>query len=174
MIGIDYEDFMSDKNFYKQVMQLQAQKPSLQGEPNNKQKCFKKTFYGNKDFTRNFVNMPEAYTNFEIYVKEYAREYTQHLRVIHKYTKTEFFESLRPATNEEKLRASFDKTGGRGGYPLFSTENRKFIIKQISLHEKTTLLKTFLVPYHRHVIRNSSLICRVLGLFSIRVKYFFN
>ncbi len=175
MINIDYENFMSDKSFYKQVLKLQSGTKSSflspSPPPPSKYTTVKKTFYGNKHFPPNFVTAPDAYQNFEIEVKEYAREYTQHLRVIHKYTKADFYESLQPSTNEGKLRALFDKTSGRGGYPLFSTANKKFIIKQISKYEKTTLLKTFLIPYHQHVLQNSSLICRVLGLFEIRVKY---
>ena len=167
MVDFDYENFMSDKSFYKQVSKFQSTKGI---SPVTKHVTIKKTFHGNKNFPENFVTNPEAYKTFEIEVKEYAREYTQHLRVIHKYTKADFYESLRPITNEEKLRALFDSTSGRGGYPLFSTANKKFIIKQISKYEKTTLLKTFLVPYHQHVIKNSSFICQVLGLFAIRVK----
>ncbi len=168
MIDIDYDSFMSDKSFYKRISKLEKSPRGNVGEAKHTKE--KRTFYGNKNFPEGFVRNTESYQNFQIEVKEYSREYMQNLRVLHKYTKADFFESLRPATNEEKLKALFDKTSGRGGYPLFSTANKKYIIKQISKYEKNTLLKTFLIPYHRHVIQNSSFICRVLGLFAIRVK----
>lgn len=168
MIDLDYKAFMSDKSFYKRIARLSQ---GSKGKPAAKSSKEKQTFYGYKHFASDLVCNLEAYANFEIEVKEYAREYTQNLRVLNKYTQADFFESLRPATNEEKLRDLFDKTPGRSGYPLFSTANKKFIIKQISEYEKTTLLETFLIPYHEHVIHNSSFICRILGLFGIGVKY---
>ena len=91
-------------------------------------------------------------------------------RVLHGYKRDDFFNSLRPINNEDKLKELFDKNAGRGGYPLFSTSDRKFIIKQISKFEKNALHNAFLIPYHKHVIENTSFICRFLGFFQIRVK----
>jgi hypothetical protein len=172
MIDSDYEAFMHNKSFLKRVSSLQHGAKSKAAIQANLSKE-KRSFPGNKSFPQGFVTNPEGYANFVIDVKEYAREYMQNLRVLHKYTREDFFESLQPSTNEEKLKALFDKTSARGGNPLFSTANKKFIIKQITPYEKKTLLNTFLLPYHEHVIQNSSYITRVLGLFAIRVKYLF-
>ena len=103
-------------------------------------------------------------------MEEHAHVISQSLRILHKYTQDEFYESLKPKTNKRKLQELFDSTSGRGGMPIFSTQNKKFIIKQLTKYEKNTLLKTFLSQYQAHVIKNSSYLCRILGLFSLRIK----
>ena len=87
-----------------------------------------------------------------------------------KYTANDFLKSLRPSANSKKLNESFDKTSGRGGCPLFSTEDKKFIIKQIKETEKNILLSKFLLPFCKHITKCSSLITKILGVFSIKIK----
>ncbi len=167
MIDQDYESFMTDKAFYKRISSLEKSLRGSTGSLQQTKEC--RLFSGPRSFPAGFLLHSQS---FSIEVTEYSREYMQNLRVLHKYTKADFFESLQPATNEDKMKALFDRLGGQQGrYPLFSTADRRFAIKQISKYEKCTLLRTFLIPYHQHVIRNSSLICRLLGLFSVRVKY---
>eukprot|EP00826_Nyctotherus_ovalis_P004283 TRINITY_DN10915_c0_g1_i4.p1 TRINITY_DN10915_c0_g1~~TRINITY_DN10915_c0_g1_i4.p1 ORF type:complete len:446 (+),score=98.01 TRINITY_DN10915_c0_g1_i4:1213-2550(+) len=167
MINRDYEEYRTNKIFRKEVSKISETKNTQPHDIPTSQ-----TFQGSRSFPEDFVSDLKTYANMEIEVEEYARAYMQHLRVVYKYSESDFYDSLRPSTNEAKLRAAFDKTSGKGGYPLFSTSNKKFIIKQISENEKNVLLNVFLVPYCQHVLRNSSFICRILGLFGIQIKYF--
>ena len=164
MIDNDYEIFLNDKSFYKQVTKLQnADDIEIFG-------TIKKTFSGHHNFPESFVSAIDTYKNLEIEVKEYAQNYSQHLRVLHKFTKMDFFNGLCPVNNEEGLKLLFDESAEKGDYPEFTTTNRKFIIRNVAKKTKDFLLKSFIIPYHKHVMENSSFISRILGIFSIKVK----
>lgn len=165
MINEDYEAFLSDKSFYKKVTKLQETKFA-----DSKVTIAKKSFYGNGNIPPAFAQSIKAYQNFEIEVKEYGQEYAQHLRVLQKYTKTDFFDSLSPSANGEKLALFFENSLDKTEFPEFVTSNRRFIVKQISRQTKNSLLKNFLIPYCKHIMQNVSFISQLLGLFSIRVK----
>jgi hypothetical protein len=163
MIDRDYDKFKTDKNFNKEVRRI-VKNTTINDNPE------KEIFRGSSSFPENFISGLETYADMQIEVEEYACTYMQYLRMKDKYAKADFFNSLCPLTNETKLRKAFDKTAGMGGYPLFSTADKKFIIKQISENEKNMLLNVFLVPYCQHVLKNTSFICRMLGLFGIQIK----
>jgi len=163
MINRDYDKFKTDKNFNKEVCKLDKS-TTIEDKPD------REVFQGSSSFPENFVSDPKTYADMQIEIEEYACTYIQYLRMMNKYTEDDFFNSLLPKTNEAKLRKAYDKTAGKGGYPLFSTSDKKFIIKQISENEKNVLLNLFLAPYYQHVLSSPSFICRILGLFGIQIK----
>jgi len=163
MINNDYELFLSDKSFFRKIT-------TLKDNTGGKITIIKKTYNGNNNIPSSFIEAVEAFQNFKIEVKEYGQEYAQHLRVLHKYTKTDFFNSLSPTFNQDNLALFFEKATEKSRYNEFATSNKRFIIKQITRETKSNLLKKFLIPYHKHILHNNSFISQLLGIFSIRVK----
>jgi len=60
-------------------------------------------------------------------------------------------------------------TGGRSANPILFTFDKKYLIKTISKAEKNIFLK-MLPEFHRRMIKDKSLLCRMYGIFRIQIE----
>ena len=61
-------------------------------------------------------------------------------------------------------------SGGRGSNCIFSTWDKKFIIKTVNITERKILVEKMIVDYHCLMKESRSLLSRVYGVFKIELK----
>ncbi len=76
--------------------------------------------------------------------------------------------SLDPITNFNQITRNF-ASGGRSANPILYTHDKKYLIKTISKDEKTIFIK-MLPEYHRRMVQDESLLCRIYGIFRIKIE----
>ena len=101
-------------------------------------------------------------------VRKYAPLVFHHLRKIDGYTITELLSSLDPSKNLKIINDSF-ASGGRSANPIIFTHDKNFLLKTISKEEKNALLK-MLPEFHRRMRDCKSYLCRIYGVFRVRVS----
>lgn len=60
---------------------------------------------------------------------------------------------------------------GKSGSFFFFTHDNKFIIKTISDNEKETFLDDFSENYYKHVTEKSTLLCRIYGIYTLKIGF---
>jgi hypothetical protein len=103
----------------------------------------------------------------EVKVRKYAPAVFHHIRRIDGANMIELIKSLDPESNLKIIRESF-ASGGRSANPIIFTYDKKYLIKTISKHEKNTFIK-MLPEYHRRMRDCKSYLCRIFGVFRIKL-----
>ena len=87
-------------------------------------------------------------------------------------TPQEIINSLAIKNNEEQLSKAGEGSGKSGQFFFFS-HDKKLIIKTLRGPEKNNLLNMLeSMVNHLRETNNSSLLCRIYGLFTIKSKFF--
>mmetsp|Transcript_5320 Transcript_5320/g.9757 ORF Transcript_5320/g.9757 Transcript_5320/m.9757 type:complete len:267 (-) Transcript_5320:22-822(-) len=80
----------------------------------------------------------------------------------------ELLNAFNPIENLIMLNSFKGKQGGKSGAFLYSTHDRKFIIKTISSEEKLLLLNKLLPDYVCRVMSNNTCLVRILGVYMLQ------
>lgn len=100
-------------------------------------------------------------------VRKYAPVVFHHLQRIDEISVSELITSLDPEKNMKIIRDSFAQ-GGRSANPILFTYDKKFLLKTISKNEKNVFIK-MLPEFHRRMRDCKSYLCRIYGVFRIKV-----
>ena len=92
-----------------------------------------------------------------------------HMRLIDNISIDDILASLDPINNMKKLKAN-KVSGGRGSNCIFSTWDKRFIIKTVNITERKILVEKMIVDYHCLMKESRSLLSRVYGVFKIELK----
>jgi hypothetical protein len=79
----------------------------------------------------------------------------------------ECLDSLNPAKNMKIIKENF-AGGGRSANPILFTHDKKFLLKTISKEEKDIFIK-MLPEFHRKMRDAKTYLCRIYGIFRIKV-----
>ena len=101
-------------------------------------------------------------------VRKYAPKVFHHLKKIDGFSINDFLNSLDPSRNLKIINESF-ASGGRSANPIIFTHDKKFLLKTISWDERKALIK-MLPEFHRRMRDCKSFLCRIYGVFKIRVS----
>lgn len=105
--------------------------------------------------------------NMRVRVRQYAPMVFHHMRKIDNISIKDLTISLDPIKNFKIITDSF-ASGGRSSNPIIFTHDKKFLLKTISKNEKNVFIK-MLPEYHRKMRDCKSYLCRIYGIFRIRV-----
>jgi hypothetical protein len=100
-------------------------------------------------------------------VRKYAPMVFHHLRRVDEYPISEVISSLDPIKNLKIINESF-ASGGRSANPIIFTHDKKLLLKTISKEEKNSLLE-MLPEFHRRMRDCKSFLCRIYGVYRIKV-----
>lgn len=106
-------------------------------------------------------------TTMRVKIRKYAPNVFHHLRKIDEISVTDCIASLDPIKNQKNIIDSF-ASGGRSANPIIFTHDKKFLLKTISKEEKNIFVK-MLPEYHRRMRDTKSYLCRIYGVFRIKV-----
>jgi hypothetical protein len=126
------------------------------------------TTYTNTNFPRFLKITPNSdYFNSRIKVRSYSPIIFSHIRGMDKISVTDLLDSLDFRLNTSHITKAFAQ-GGRSANPILYTYDKKYLIKTISKDEKNVFLK-MLPHYHQKMGKAYSLLCRIYGLYRIKV-----
>ncbi len=100
-------------------------------------------------------------------LRKYAGLVFHHLKKMDSVTYAEILESLNPVKNSKIIKDNF-ASGGRSANPILFTHDKKFLLKTIAKDEKEVFLK-MLPEYHRRMRDGKSFLCRIYGVYRIKV-----
>ena len=60
---------------------------------------------------------------------------------------------------------------GKSGSFFFFTHDNKFIIKTISENEKKGFIEEFSKNYYEHVVSGETLLCRIYGIYTLKIGF---
>ena len=172
-INDDYQKYSHNSNyknrieFYKTCNQLPKINRSMNTSLSISEKEYGIDFLPKDDFI-----IGDPLKGLRIRVSEYLPEEMHYLRMVFAYKRLDFFESLKPSNNKDKLKNLFENVSSRGGTPIYVTTDKKFIIKEIREIEKRIFINQFFEKYFLHCIKEESFICKFLGIFKLQIKYF--
>ena len=92
-----------------------------------------------------------------------------HIRLIDNISIDDILASLDPINNMKKLKSN-KVSGGRGSNCIFSTWDKRFIIKTVNVTERKILVEKMIVDYHCLMKESRSLLSRIYGVFKIELK----
>lgn len=120
----------------------------------------------------NFPSFLRIYENTEYYnshftIRSYSPVVFAHIRFIDNISNQDLKNSLDYVKNTLHLNKAFAK-GGRSANPILYTHDQKYLIKTISKSEKNVLIK-MLPDFHNRLSKPYSLLCRIYGLYRIKV-----
>ena len=92
-----------------------------------------------------------------------------HIRLIDNISIDDILASLDPINNMKKLKSN-KVSGGRGSNCIFSTWDKRFIIKTVNITERKILVEKMIVDYHCLMKESRSLLSRVYGVFKMELK----
>lgn len=101
-------------------------------------------------------------------VRKYAPMVFHHIRKIDGLSINDVLVSLDPNKNLKIINESF-ASGGRSANPIIFTHDKKFLLKTISKEEKNILIK-MLPEFHRRMRDCKSFLCRIYGVYRIKVS----
>ena len=102
-------------------------------------------------------------------VEEHCPKIFGKLRAYEKLDLQDMLKSLHPQNNQMTLLSMHQEHGGSGSLFIF-TEDHKLVLKLITNKERKTLIKELLYSYYEHIENHpSSLLNRLLGVFTIRI-----
>jgi len=100
-------------------------------------------------------------------LRKYAPMVFFHIIKIDSLDIKQILASLDPEKNLKIIKDSF-ASGGRSSNPIIFTHDKKFLLKTITKEEKNIFIK-MLPEYHRRMKDCNSYLCRIYGIFRIRV-----
>ena len=100
-------------------------------------------------------------------IRKYAPSVFHHIRKIDQISIKDCLSSLEPDKNFQIINESFAQ-GGRSANPIIFSHDKRFLLKTISKNEKNILLK-LLPEYHRRMRDLNSYLCRIYGIFRIKL-----
>ena len=103
----------------------------------------------------------------KVALRKYAPMVFFHVIKIDKLSIKQILASLDPEKNLKIIKDSF-ASGGRSSNPIIFTHDKKFLLKTITKEEKNIFIK-MLPEYHRRMKDCNSYLCRIYGIFRIRV-----
>lgn len=103
----------------------------------------------------------------KVQVRKYAPLVFHHIRKIDNINIQEVLQSLDPEKNLDKIKESF-ASGGRSANPILFTHDKRYLIKTISKEEKNIFIK-LLPEFHRRMRDSKTLMCRIYGMFRVKV-----
>lgn len=120
----------------------------------------------------NFPSFLRIYENTEYYnshfsIRSYSPVVFAHIRYVDNISNQDLKNSLDYVKNTLHLNKAFAK-GGRSANPILYTHDQKYLIKTISKSEKNVLIK-MLPDFHSRLAKPYSLLCRIYGLYRIKV-----
>jgi len=121
----------------------------------------------------NFPSFLEIDENSDYYkasfkVRSYSPVVFNHLRLLDGITNKDILTSLNYFINSNYLSNSV-VSGGRSANPIMYSFDRKYLIKTISKNEKNKLLE-ILPSFHSIISEKYSLLCRIYGLYRIKIS----
>lgn len=126
------------------------------------------TNYTNTNFPRFLKITPDSdYFNTRVKVRSYSPIIFSHIRGMDKISVPDLLQSLDFRMNTSHITKAFAQ-GGRSANPILYTFDKKYLIKTISKDEKNIFLK-MLPHYHQKMGKAYSLLCRIYGLYRIKV-----
>lgn len=103
-----------------------------------------------------------------VIIEEYCPDVFQQIRILDSLSLEKVLESLDPLLNKESIFRVDESKGKSGSFFLF-TNDSLLTIKTIKRNERKEMLR-FLKDYYFHLRENKdSLLCRVYGVFSLKV-----
>ncbi len=105
--------------------------------------------------------------NTKVYVRKYASIIFHHIRKMDGISVDDLISSLDPIQNLSIINKSF-ASGGKSSNPIIFTHDKKLLLKTVSKEEKDSLIK-MLPEYHRRMRDCQSFLCRIYGVFRIKV-----
>lgn len=124
--------------------------------------------YDNKNFPGYLNITPESdYYKSKVKIRSYSPVVFSHIRKIDNISNLDMIESLDYEKNSKHLEKMFAK-GGRSANPILYTHDKKYLIKTISKEEKNILLN-MLPLFHEKMGRVYSLLCRIYGMYRIKI-----
>jgi hypothetical protein len=108
------------------------------------------------------------YKDIKVTVRKYAPVVFHHILKSEGLTINDLIQGLDPIINFKQMKNSF-ASGGRSANPILFTHDRRFLIKTISKEEKDNFIK-MLPEYHRRMVNEQSLLCRMYGIFRIKIE----
>jgi hypothetical protein len=103
----------------------------------------------------------------KVKVRKYSPCVLHHIKKIDGITVKEMINSLDPMKNLQIINESFAQ-GGRSANPIIFTHDKKYLLKTVSKKEKDLFLK-MLPEYHRRMRDCKSYLCRIYGMFRVKV-----
>jgi len=114
------------------------------------------------------IKYEKKFQFLKISIKKFSPLIFHHIRVIDKISVDDCINSLDPILNLKMIRES-KVAGGRSPNSILFTWDKKMLIKTISKSEKQLLVKRLLKDYHKRMRDTKSLLCRIYGLFRIKI-----
>lgn len=108
------------------------------------------------------------YYNSSFKVRSYSSFIFKNLRHLDGISNKDILQSLNYLINSNYLSKSV-VSGGRSANPIMYTHDRKYLIKTISKNEKNKLLE-ILPSFHSKIGQKYSLLCRIYGLYRIKIS----
>jgi hypothetical protein len=105
--------------------------------------------------------------SLKVRIRKYATLVFHHFKTMDGVNYQECLESLNPAKNYKIIKESF-AGGGRSANPILFTHDKKFLLKTISKDEKDIFIK-MLPEFHRKMRDANTYLCRIYGIFRIKV-----
>jgi len=110
----------------------------------------------------------DRFKSLKVTVRKYSPLIFHHILKSDGISINEFIVSLDPITNFKMISDSF-AIGGGSANPILFTHDKKYLIKTISKDEKDTFIK-MLPEYHRKMVKGKSLLCRIYGVFKVKIE----
>ena len=123
----------------------------------------------NKSNFPDFLQITDTndYYNISFKIRSYSPVVFKHLRSIDGITTKNMLESINFTVNCSYLSKSV-VSGGRSANPIMYSFDKKYLIKTISKDEKNKLLE-MLPKFHSRMSDKYSLLCRIYGLYRIKI-----
>lgn len=123
----------------------------------------------NQNSLPDWMNMKydPRFKSIKVSIKKYMPLVFHHLRIIDKVSIDKILEGLDPLKNLENV-INTKISGGRSDNPIIYTWNKSFVLKTISEQEKT-ILEKMIKDYQMRLRDTKTLLCRIYGLYSIKV-----
>jgi len=113
------------------------------------------------------IKYDPRFKTIKVKICKYMPLVFHHLRIIDKISIDKILEGLDPLKNLENIINS-KIIGGRSDNPIIYTWNKSFVLKTISKQEKN-IFEKMVKDYQMRLRDTKTLICRIYGLFKIKV-----
>jgi len=113
------------------------------------------------------IKFDPRFKTLKVKICKYMPLVFHHLRIIDKISIDKILEGLDPLKNLENIMST-KINGGRSDNPIIYTWNKLFILKTISKQEKN-IFEKMVKDYQMRLRDTKTLICRIYGLYKIKV-----
>ena len=108
------------------------------------------------------------FTKIKFKIMAYCPFVFHHIRLMDKISIDDLLASLDPSKNIKKLKES-KVLGGRGNNSLYSSWDKKLILKTIDTNEKNIFFDKMIMDFHCFMRESRSLLSRIYGLYKIEL-----